>query len=150
MRTARQRAASRRNLAVARSKRRRRARNVAIGVGAVGVAGAGVVFGSKLSGHPVNVKNYSPPKAVQTVRTASSPHRVRSSAFKKANYPHTPEAKRVAARRYKHTNSHTRFVSEAEALRRTGSYTARREVNGRQISARERTSALRKYRGQVI
>lgn len=144
MKTARQRAASRRNLVIARSKRRRR---VAVGVLAVAGGAAAVYGGTKIKGHPINVKNYTPPRAVKTVRASTGSHRVRSTAFKKANYPHTPEAKRAAARRYKHTNVAYRGISEAEVIRRTNTYES---IRGKRVSGKERNSVLGKYRKQAV
>lgn len=138
-RSAKQITASRANLIKARAKRRR----IAGGILAVGVGAAAIYGGSKVSGHPVKVTSFTPPKARQAV----SPHRVRGGAFKKANYPHTSEAKAHANIRYRHTNVRSRGISEAEVMRRTGSYSA---IRGKKISTTERSAAMKKYRKQMI
>ena len=194
-RSAKQIAASRRNLIKARAARKRhrggRAKKVAKGVGIVALVAASGYAAHKASGSQLIISSRTPtvhhhvtgrpvgtPGFKRTGSTISYVHRntagdrhivytahvhgqkvttrrsmpaykpkrtfVRPSAFKKANYPHTQEAKNVAGRKFKHS-SFKSGISEAEAMRRSRSYASAR---GGKISYAEQNKALRKYRKQ--
>lgn len=96
------------------------------------------VAGSKIKGRP-GAKDYKPRVSM-----------VNPYTFRKNNYPHTTEAKRIASRKFRHSgNAYTRRISEAEALRRTQSYVGAREYGGKGIRVSERDKAFAKYRKQT-
>lgn len=155
--TAKRKAALRKAQLSSAAKRRGRGRKIALGTAAVGITGVGVVFGSKILGHPKyspGPPKYSPgpPKMLPRAHLAISSAHPNRAVLDASNYAHTPEARRIRKRKYLHSNQGytKRSISEAEAHRRTTTYIKNRALAGHKVGSLERSRVKNYYRGRTV